>query len=159
MTRRATSRSRTTGASEEATGFLNVDLDIVAARDLLPLVHALAPNVFDLYTGRVGGRYETHLELAARGPRQPKNAQATIDRFVNLLAGLPPRARRMWNNAIRRDFNIGIQGGTSPRAFELALEPATLKAVARLRARIVVTVYAVDTMYPRKPRRRGTRRR
>jgi hypothetical protein len=143
--------------SDEMTCFLNVDLDVVAAQDLSPLVHALGPRVFDLHTGPAGTGYQTHLELASRRPGDPPDAEAAIKAFVKLLASLPPRARRLWSSATQRDFNIGIQGGSEPRAFEFALQPATLKAVARLGARVVVTVYAVDTEYLQRPRRCGKR--
>lgn len=139
--------------SDGMTRFLNVDLDVVAAQDLSSLVHALSPSAFDLHTGRAGAGYQTHLELASCASQ---NADVVIKRFVELLASFPPRTRRIWDNATRRDFNIGIQGGTGPRAFELALQPETLKAVARLGARVVVTVYAVDT---KSARRRLSRKR
>jgi len=142
--------------SIEATCFLNVDLDVVGPHDLSPLVRALAPHVFDLHTGPADVGYQTHLELARHPPGKRRDPEATIDRFVELLASAPPRARRLWTSATRRDFNIGIQGGAEPRAFEFALAPDTLKAVARLGARVVVTVYAVDpTSLPGSAARRG----
>jgi hypothetical protein len=150
---------RTKGRSDDRTCFLNVDLDVAAARDLLPLVHALCPNVFDLHTGPAGAGYQTHLELASRGPGEPQDADAAIKRFLRLLAALPLPARRLWNSATQRDFNIGIQAGTEPRAFEFALQPETLKMVARLGARVVVTVYAADTTDRQQERRSRKRRR
>ena len=143
--------------SEELTCFLNVDLDIAAAQDLAPLVRALGPRAFDLHTGPAGAGYQTHLELNSRGTEKQRKADATIKRFVTLLAALPSREKRLWNHATQRDFNIGIQSGLEPRAFEFALRPETLKAVARLGARVVVTVYAVDAVPRRQARRRGKR--
>ena len=117
-------------------------------------MRALGRKVFDLYTGRGRTGYETHLELASRGG-EPKSADDAITRFLRLLSALPPRDRARWNRATRRDFNIGIQGGTAPHAFEVALRPRTLEAVARVRARVVVTVYATDRA---RARPRGRRR-
>lgn len=144
------------------TSFLNVDLDVSGREDLSPLVQALRPAIFELYTGRSGSRYQAHLELASRGSGGPSDADGTIRRFVRLLRALPPRARRLWNRAGQRDFNIGIQGGIEPHAFELGLPATTLQAVAGLRARIVLTVYAVDResldgQRRQRPRRRGAR--
>jgi hypothetical protein len=141
----------------ELTCFLNVDLDLAAAQDLAPLVRELGPRAFDLHTGPGGAGYQTHLELNSRGAEKQRNADATIRQFVKLLATLPSREKRLWNDATQRDFNIGIQSGMEPRAFELALQPETLKAVARLGARVVVTVYAVDAVPRRQARRRGKR--
>ncbi len=128
---------------EEETCFLNVDLDVEAPYDLAPFVEALGNNVFDLHTGSVEGGFQTHLELAGEAI-QPENAEAAIQGFVKLLTQLTPDAQRLWNEATRRDFNIGVQGGTQPYAFEVALLPQTLAAVAQLGARVVMTVYAVD---------------
>ena len=61
-----------------------------------------------------------------------------------MLDQLAPHTKRLWDGATKRDFNIGIQGGTRPRAFVFALLPQTLAAVAHLGARVVMTVYAVD---------------
>src|SRR5262249_2903410 len=139
--RRAEARDRADMSAEERAGerarFLNVDLDIEAAQDLSLLVHALGPSAFDLHTGPVGAGFETHLELAS----DAIDPDTAIKRFVELLDALPPRAKRLWNTATRKDFSIGIQGGTEPRVVELAVRPETLKAVARLGARVVVTVY------------------
>jgi hypothetical protein len=138
---------------ESTTSFLNVDLDVASTQDLSPLVTALGRNVFDLFTGKMRRGYATHLELGA----PPKDADWAIRKFVRLLTALPPAARRRWDNARQRDFNIGIQGGIAPHAVELGLRAETLHAVARLRARIVVTVYAVDRPPRRRPRRRAGR--
>jgi hypothetical protein len=124
----------------EETHFLNVDLDIEAPNDLAPLVEALAPNVHNLHTGPGKVGYQTHLELSS----QPQSAEVAIRGFIKLLVDLSPRARRLWDEAIQRDFNVGIQAGTEPYSFEFALKPDTLRTVAQLGARIVTTVYAVN---------------
>lgn len=142
--------------SDEVTCFLNVDLDVEAPSDLTPLVKALGPKVFDLHTGPGRAGYETHLELDSR-PGQFESAEATIAGFLELLAALPSRPRALWNKATRRDFNIGIQAGSRPRAFELALSPDSLKAVARVGARVVVTVYGADATSRSLPQRRRRR--
>jgi hypothetical protein len=145
-------------SGQVTTTFLNVDLDVSGTEDLSPLVQALHPAIFELHTGRGRSGYETHLELASRASARTSDADATIKRFVKLLTVLPPRARGLWERARQRDFNIGIQGGSEPHAFELGLRPETLQAVARLGARIVVTVYAVGPEYLDWRRRRRTRR-
>ena len=124
--------------------FLNVDLDIEAPYDLAPLVSALGEQVFDLHTGPFHDRFATHLELAA----QPENPEVAIQSFVRLLEQLPPDAKLLWNGATKRDFNIGIQGGNKPPVFECALLPQTLSSIARLGARVVVTVYPVHYVEP-----------
>ncbi len=50
----------------------------------------------------------------------------------------------MWNAATRREFNIGVQAEKRPAACDFAVEAQTVKAVAELDARIVLTVYAPE---------------
>jgi hypothetical protein len=124
--------------TEGETQFLNVDLDIEAPFDLAPLVAGLGDAVFELHTGPAREGFETHLEL----PGQPASAEDAVRAFVRLLSQLPADARRLWDGATRRDLNVGIQGGSTPHALEVALAPDVLAAVAELGARIVITVYA-----------------
>jgi hypothetical protein len=134
--------------AEEETRFLNVDLDVEASYDLEPFVGAMGEKVCDLYTGPCDGGFQTHLELSG-GKIQPGDAEAAIRGFVELLSLLPPGARRLWDGARTRDFNIGIQAGVKPHAVEFSLPAPILAAVADLHARVVVTVYAAEAIMPR----------
>lgn len=135
----------------EESSFLNVDLDVEASFDLAPLVEALGDRVSNMYTGPGAAGFETHLELSGELV-MPASADVAIRGFVTLLTALPSSARKLWDDATKREFNIGIQGGVTPRAFELALDAATIADIARLGARIGVTVYAFD---PKHTLRRG----
>jgi hypothetical protein len=126
--------------AEDESRFLNVDLDVEARYDLSPLLQALGDGVFDLRTGPIAGGFETHLELSG-GANYPADAETAIRELVHRLRRLPEDVRGLWTEATRRDFNIGIQGGTQGPAFEAAIAPDLLVAVAELKARIVVTVY------------------
>jgi len=125
----------------KSTHFLNVDLDIYSASSLEPLVAALGERVHSLYVGRPRRAYEAHLEIAMAS-RYPKGPDATIKKFAALINSLPKPARKLWDTAKRRDFNIGLQAAMQPHALEFALAPETLRAAASLNARIVITVYA-----------------
>ena len=119
-------------------GFLNVDLEIFSKRDLQPLMNALGEKVLILYSAREGRTYRAHLELA----RTTRTPDATIRAFCALIERLPKAAHYSWNQAKRRDFNIGVEAGRSVRQpHEFALSTETLKAVHRLGARIAFTVY------------------
>jgi hypothetical protein len=67
-------------------------------------------------------------------------------------------ATKLWEGATSREFNIGLQAGTSPDKLEVTLDAATIADVARLGARIGVTVYAYDSKHAVRVRRRGPRR-
>ena len=68
-----------------------------------------------------------------------------LRRFVALIDRLPRSAKQHWNRARAREFSIGIQGGAKPHSIELRLEPATLRAVAGVRARIGLAVFGAAT--------------
>jgi hypothetical protein len=121
-----------------ATEFLNVDLDIVSDAKLQALVDAFGRRVCVLHVGRERRRYAAHLELAAT----PRNADRAIRAFAALVEGLPRSARTVWNNARRREFNIGLQAGRTPYSYELGLQPETLRVAAAIGTGVGVTVYA-----------------
>jgi hypothetical protein len=128
-------------AGDETT-LLNVDLDIWSRSPLERLVAGFGRRVVALHVGKEGRRYAARLELArddpARGPDQ------LIRDFVNLIRRLPPKARTSWNRAQRRDFNIGIQAAGKPFSYAAPLDSSTVRAVAAVNARIVVTVYGAE---------------
>jgi len=143
---------------EEATNFLNVDLDIFSKSRLEKLVAAFGNAISVLYVGREGSRYSAHLEL---GQYFGKDADSEVKALTALVRRLPTSARRIWENAQTKDFNIGIQGGIRPHYSEFPLKAKTLGEVARLGARVVITVYAAETKSAystkRKIRKRGKR--
>ena len=120
------------------TEFLNVDLDVVAGRSLSPLAAALERGARLLYSGRTTGRrYMIRAEL----PDQPGNADEAIRGLAALVRKLPPTARRLWNQASRRAFDIGIQPHAEPACSQYSIEPTSLASAAQVKAEIVITVY------------------
>jgi hypothetical protein len=120
------------------TQVLNVDLDIWAESPLDALTHAFGKRVCVLHVGREGRSFSAHVELAI----MPRDPERLIRRFVDLVERLPRAARRLWDQARVREFNLGIQAGTSPYSYELRLQPQTLRAMAKVDARFGLTVYA-----------------
>ena len=147
-----------TKRQDDETTFLNVDLDVWAPHDLAPFVEALGHHVSDMFTGAAPaqeGAYQTHLELAM-AERSPWTPDAAIQAFARLIDGLAPGAKHLWDQANLRVFDIGLQGGVRPQAFQFSLRPETLAAVSRLEANVALTVYAVDVAHlQRRQRRRG----
>jgi len=125
----------------EATTFLNVDLDIYSKSDLEPLVTALGEKVCVCYAGRPRRTYEAHIDLASG---YPKSADAAIRRFCTLIGSLPKVARKLWDTATTREFNIGVQAAMEPHSFEISLSTEAVEDSAKLKARIGLTVYAPE---------------
>jgi hypothetical protein len=119
------------------TRFINVDLELRATKDLTELVQAFEPGAAALNCMPLDDGYLANLELDT----QPTEAEGAIRSFIKLIERLPPRARELWNNAPGRDFSIGVQAGSTPSSFELALTPEVLKLAADVGARVTFVVY------------------
>jgi hypothetical protein len=123
---------------ERSTCFLNVDLDLRAATELSELARAFEPEAMTLNCIAMGSGYFASLELAT----QPTDAESAIRRFVQLIEALTPRARELWDQASSRDFSIGVDAGSTPHSFEIALTPEVLRLAADVGARVTFVVYA-----------------
>lgn len=145
--------------NENGTEFLNVDLEVFSRESLAPFVKGLGRSVHVLHEGRWSRGFAACVELWASGCGQ--SAEAIIGRMVRLLSKMPREAKLLWNGAQVRQFNVGIQAASKPQSFELRLRQETLKAVATLGARLVVTVYAAGAQaaVPEAPKGRKPRRR
>ena len=67
-----------------------------------------------------------------------------IRRFVAMVRRLPRAARRLWDGAQSRTFDIGVQARKTPRSAVFTLSAATIAAVASVGGRIAVTTYAPE---------------
>ena len=76
--------------------------------------------------------------------RQISNPAEVILGFAKLFDRLPTRAKRIWKNATHKEFDIGIQSGFQPKPAEWVLEPKVIETVARLGAKVRITVYSPE---------------
>ncbi|HEY0993717.1 MAG TPA: hypothetical protein VGD80_41970 [Kofleriaceae bacterium] len=133
----------------EPAQFLNVDLEIGARGKLAPLIAELAPRLLELHRGKIGALNRVHYEIGV----YVSDADSTMQALIEALQQLTPAARRIWDRAELRDFNIGIQGGLEPGHTEIAVATRTLAQVVALGGRLVVTVYppcpAKPDLHPR----------
>ena len=117
--------------------YLNVDLEVRSRSNLIPLVDALRPRLDVLNAGEARGEFRVSFELA--GVTLPPDV--AIHRLARAVTGLPPSIRKLWRQARDRVFDIGVQRTAGRGAFPLALRPETVKTIARLNARIALTLY------------------
>ena len=137
-------------AAPEGTHVRAVDLEVYSKARLSALADAFGERVCVLFEGRAGSRYLAAFELHAWQLTEDQE----IRRFVAMVRRLPPAARRLWNGAQSRTFDIGVQARKTPHSSVFTLSSATIAAVASVGARIAVTTYA-----PEPPERRLTVRR
>jgi hypothetical protein len=118
--------------------FLNVDLDIYSRHELQPLVDATGSKVDLVYLGRHKRTWEADIEISRHPLPGP---DAIIRQFCKLILGLPEDARDIWDRSSIRQFNVGIEKHLRLSAYSLILADRTVKSMAELNARIVVTIY------------------
>jgi len=120
--------------------FLNLDVEVASRADLEPLVAAMARGALAIGRYRRGGQHCVRFELNT-SPRSPDHG---IRAFSSLLERLPAPARKLWRAARRRDFDIGVQGSRRSHPEIIELSRKTVQLAAKLRGRIVITVYAAN---------------
>jgi len=126
--------------------YLNVDLEVRSRSDLTPLADEFSRSLSLLHAGRVPRTFLASFE-ADSGSLSP---DAAINRLADAVSSLTPSARRLWKEARDRVFDIGVEAkSTGPDILALALRPETLRAIARLNARLAFT------FYPPEERRAG----
>src|SRR5262245_52326148 len=92
------------------------------------LVSAFGAGVIALHVGKWGRPYGARLELSRSGHvGSQENAERLVRQFVGLVRALPRSKRKLWRDALTREFNIGIQAAPEARPFEFRFEPATLR--------------------------------
>ena len=128
--------------------FLNVDLEVRSPTDLQPLIDDLGEDVVNLHAGRVHDHHLATFEATVTG-----DANHLIGYFCGLVDNLAPEARRSWDEAFSKVFDIGYEAGVGPKSYESDLQPETVAAVARVGAAIRVTIYPPS----KAPRRAGLR--
>ncbi len=130
------------GSNPDPTHFANVDLDIFSRARLEPLIAAFGKRVFVHYVGPERGMFGAHLSLSSYG----QSADTLTRGLCRLVSRLPSEARRLWDSAKQRDFNVGIEAGLEPHSHELRLTERTVAWVARLGGSIVITTYAPEVI-------------
>lgn len=129
---------------ELKTEFLAVDLEIVSRRKIDQLVPAFGANVGINRDAKVG---KEHVLLLSTGGKTPfsedfnKMINQIILMQVKLVHKLPEIARKQWDAARTKTFDIGIQAGGGPHVFEVRLTRQTISAVSAVGGSIQFTIY------------------
>ena len=119
--------------------FLNVDLEVRGPNDLQPLIDDLGDDVINLHAGRVHDHYVAIFEAPESG-----DANELIGYLCHIIDNLAPDARRIWNEASLKVFDLGYEAGYGPKSYESTLRPETVAAVANVGGALRVTIYPID---------------
>ena len=69
--------------------------------------------------------------------------ERTVSHLCDLLEGLSPPARRIWDQCTRRVVDIAFESGTVPLSVTYTLPASLVRRVAELGMAIAVTLYRV----------------
>jgi hypothetical protein len=121
----------------KAIRFLNVDLEIVATTEfrLQVLTKAMGDAVSALHIGPAGK--SKGYELCVESNGRESTPDATIHALCRVIEKLPPKARKVWDEA-EKCFDAGFEVSALGR---FALRQNTLERMAKLGAKLVVTCY------------------
>ena len=125
--------------------FLNVDLDIESPSGFDAINAGFKGIACDLHEG-MPVRPDPHrasYEVETDQERLPSPA-ARIEAFCDAIESFPLDARRQWDAATQRVYNIGINSGTEPYHKNWTLPQSLVQRIARVGAAIELTVYRVD---------------
>lgn len=119
------------------TALLNIDLDLTGTQPFDTLHHELDQGLFILYEevdegGTHHASYETNL-AAYDGPDE------VLAEFVRILDGLGAAAASQWRALDERVFDLGVRAEVPSSHVEIS--PEMLLAIARHKARLVITTY------------------
>jgi hypothetical protein len=125
--------------------FLNVDVDVESREPLDDLVAAM-PSMAVLRNLRIGRKYY----LSFEGPwfKNAPTPDEVLRRLTKAIGALRGEPRRLWRTALRREFNLGFDGGEDQIAYEIPSN--TVESVARLGGSIGLTLYPIYEPSPKK---------
>lgn len=126
--------------------FLNVDLEIVTAREPVELLRELGDRVILLYSGGNPEGYLTCLDLSDF----QETPHEIVERFAKLLAKLTPTARKEWDNAKAKRFDIGFETEAASTPVQYTLDAGSMKKIVECGASLAITVYPCQKLLKKR---------
>jgi hypothetical protein len=123
----------------DKTHLMEVLLDIESNVNLQPLADAFGADIHVHYSKLVKGVYETRVGLS----EFHEFPDSTVTALCVAVCQLPESARKLWDCASTRTFDIGIEAAIGS-TYSFALAPQTLKTLAVLEGKVVITVYGPE---------------
>lgn len=124
--------------------FINIELEVRNSSDLSALAAAFGKKFSPNYCGQVShGKYLLSGAFAGAG-RPGGSPDAIASGLCKMIRELKPSARRIWNNASDRVFDVGLDVTTDRKAIVDLFSNRTVADIGKLGARIAVSVYAHD---------------
>lgn len=92
------------------THFLNADLDIFSDQDLQCLIDEIGDRAFLLHAGSFCDDFPFLARYEIDNNPDEKTPESLILAFCELIEGLSPASRDLWDSARRRVIDLGYEG-------------------------------------------------
>ena len=119
--------------------FLNIDLDIESGIDISPIV--------ELWSDRISVHRLECLNDIWYGSFETWEGEENtiIDIYHDLVCSLTPDLRNIWDQARKRDFDFGYEGGDTPRSFHSRLTTESIAKLTEIKGSVTITIYPAST--------------
>lgn len=114
------------------------------AKEPKVLLRELGRKVIVLYSGEHPKGHLVALELSSF----TKDAHKTMRRWIKILGTLSPSARREFQKAASRVFDLGFDVSIEKKSVQIELPREHMEELAKLGASYVVTLYAAEPPPP-----------
>lgn len=115
--------------------FLNIDLDIESQDDISPVVKEFSSKLTVMRNDHSKGMYYASFETGYSEENE------IIEEYVNIIEGLSPEARAIWNNCLKKEFDFGYEGGDKPNDFRSKIRAKSIELLAKVSGSVTVTIY------------------
>ncbi len=117
--------------------YITADLVFDSPTSVDRIVAELEPAVAIHFHKRYG------LHSVALGVAFEGSPEQTVAHVCDLLEGLSPPVRRIWDQCTRRVVDVAFESGTTPNSVTYTLPAELVRRVADLGLAIAVTIYRV----------------
>ena len=107
---------------------------------LLPIIEEFGEEVIELHHGKHHNGYFASFELN----NELDNANSIISYFCVLIKNFDPIAKKLWDSAHSKVFDIGYQSNVSPQNYYSYIHWDTIQNLSSLGASLAITIYSPE---------------
>ena len=121
--------------------YLNTDLELESATDLMPIIKAFGDDAYNLHNGGRRGHFLATFEVVGLVGDSP---DSVIQHFCMLIDAFDDKEKAIWDGCYRRTFDIGYEGGSTHNSYTDEIRAETLQRISALDVSLRITVYPMD---------------
>jgi hypothetical protein len=124
--------------------FLNADLEIFSESPLQPMIDEIGDRAMLLFGGPFSEEFPYMASYEIDHDPENKSPDALILAFCDLISGLSPASRLLWDGAQNRVIDLGYEVPPGCERIQDSIPSNTLQAMAGLGINLAWTIYPRD---------------